>query len=147
MNCSPPGSSVHGIFFQARTLEHIATSSSRGFSPPRARTSVSWVSCISGRFSGLEPASPESPASQADSLPLSYQGGPRWLSGKESACQCRRCKRHGLDPWVGKIPWNRKWQHGPVSCLGKKSHGWRSLASYSPWSRRESDTTEHTLSV
>ena len=68
---------------------------------------------------GLKPASPESPASQADSLLLSYQGGPRWLSGKESACQCRRCKRHGLDPWVGKIPWNRKWQHGPVSCLGK----------------------------
>ena len=31
----------------------------------------------------------------------------RWLSGKESACQCRRC---GFDPWVGKIPWRRKWQ-------------------------------------
>ena len=29
---------------------------------------------------------------------------PRWLSGKESACQCRRC---GFDPWVGKIPWRK----------------------------------------
>ena len=26
--------------------------------------------------------------------------------GKESVCQCRRC---GFDPWVGKIPWRRKW--------------------------------------
>ena len=31
-------------------------------------------------------------------------GLPRWLSGKELACQCRRHKRPGLDPWVGKIP-------------------------------------------
>ena len=28
----------------------------------------------------------------------------RWLSNKESTCQCRRHKRHGFDPWVGKIP-------------------------------------------
>ena len=32
---------------------------------------------------------------------------PKWLSGKEAACQCRRYKRHGFDPWVGKIPWRR----------------------------------------
>ena len=30
---------------------------------------------------------------------------PWWLSGKESTCQCRRL---GLNPWVGKIPWRRK---------------------------------------
>ena len=29
---------------------------------------------------------------------------PRWLSGKESACQCRRCR---FDPWVGKNPSRR----------------------------------------
>ena len=29
---------------------------------------------------------------------------PRWHSGKESVCQCRRCKRHGFSPWVGMIP-------------------------------------------
>ena len=28
----------------------------------------------------------------------------RWCSGKESACQCRRSKRLGSDPWVRKIP-------------------------------------------
>ena len=37
------------------------------------------------------------------------QGLPRWLSGKESACQCKKLKRCRLDPWVGKIPWRRKW--------------------------------------
>ena len=30
-----------------------------------------------------------------------FPGGP---SGKESACQCKTCKRRGFDPWVGKIP-------------------------------------------
>ena len=35
---------------------------------------------------------------------------PKWLSSKESSCQYRRHKRFGFGPWVGKIPWNRKWQ-------------------------------------
>ena len=29
---------------------------------------------------------------------------PRWHRGKESACQCRRRRKHGFDPWVRKIP-------------------------------------------
>ena len=40
-----------------------------------------------------------------------------------------------------KIPWRRKWHPTPVFLLGK-SHGWRSLVGYSPWGRKESDTTE-----
>ena len=51
---------------------------------------------------------------------------PRWLRGKESACQCRRCRRPGFDPWVGKIPWNRKWQPTPIFLPGK-FYGPRSL--------------------
>ena len=39
-------------------------------------------------------------------------------------------RRHGSDPWVMKICWRRKWQPTPVSLPGK-SHGQRSLASYS----------------
>ena len=46
MNCSPPGSSVHGIF-QAIILEWVAISFSRGSSWPRDWT---WVSRIVGRF-------------------------------------------------------------------------------------------------
>ena len=42
-----------------------------------------------------------------------------WLSGKESTCSRRRCR---FDPWVGKIPWRRKWQPTPVFLPGK-SHG------------------------
>ena len=33
-----------------------------------------------------------------------YFGLPRWLRGKESAWRCRRCRRHGFNPWVRKIP-------------------------------------------
>ena len=55
-----------------------------------------------------------------------------WLSGKEPACQCRR---HGFNPWVGKIPWRRKWQPTPVFLSGK-SHGQRSLMDYSSWGHR-----------
>ena len=51
----------------------------------------------------------------------------RWLSGKESTCQCKRHRRPGFDPWVGKICWRRKWQPTPV-CLPGESHGQRSLA-------------------
>ena len=63
---------------------------------------------------------------------------PRWLSGKESACQCRRYR---FNPWLGKIPWRREWLPTPVSLLGE-FHGQRSLADYSPWSGKESDMTE-----
>ena len=45
MDCSPPGSSVHGIF-QARILGWVAISFSRRSSLPRDRTHISCVSCI-----------------------------------------------------------------------------------------------------
>ena len=45
LDCSPPGSSVHGTA-QARIPEWAAISSSRLSSPPRSRTHVSYVSCI-----------------------------------------------------------------------------------------------------
>ena len=48
MNCSQPGSSVHGIL-QARILNCVAVSFSRGFSWPMDRI---WVSCIAGGFFG-----------------------------------------------------------------------------------------------
>ena len=32
------------------------------------------------------------------------------VSGKGSACHCKRYRRQGFDPWVGKITWRRKWQ-------------------------------------
>ena len=58
----------------------------------------------------------------------------KWLSGKESTCQCRRW---GFSIWVGKISWRKKWLPTPVG----KSYGQRSLAQL--WVRKESDTTDH----
>ena len=46
---------------------------------------------------------------------LNFLGFPGGSVGIESSCQCRR---PGFNPWVGKIPWRRKWQHTPGNCLG-----------------------------
>ena len=46
-----------------------------------------------------------------------------------------------VDPWVGKMPWKRKWQLTPV-VLPRKSHGQRSLVGYRPWGLKELDMTE-----
>ena len=59
---------------------------------------------------------------------------PRWLSDKESACQCKRLRRQAFDPWVGKIPWRREWQPTPVFLPGKipwteESGGLQSMGS------------------
>ena len=56
MDYSPPGSSVHGIF-QARILEWVDISFSRGFSRSSDRT---WVSCIADRlfFTAEPPGKP-----------------------------------------------------------------------------------------
>ena len=59
----------------------------------------------------------------------------RWLSGQESACQCRQFKRLKFNPCVEKISWRRKWQPTPL-LLPEKSHGQRSMAGCSPQDRR-----------
>ena len=56
---------------------------------------------------------------------------PQWLSGKKQiSCQCRR---HGLNPWVGKISWRRKRQPTPLLLPGK-THGQSRQVGYRPWS-------------
>ena len=62
-------------------------------------------------------------------------------SGKDPACQCRRCKRRWFSPWVGKIPWRRAWQPTPLFLPGE-SQGQRSLAGCSSWGHKELDMTE-----
>ena len=52
-----------------------------------------------------------------------------------------QCRRPEFNPWVGKIPWRRAWQHTPAFLPGE-SHGQRSLVGYSPWGRKALDTTE-----
>ena len=56
----------------------------------------------------------------------------------KNAYPCRRCR---FDPWVGKIPWRRKWQPTPIFLPGE-FRGQRSLVGYSPRGLRDSDTTD-----
>ena len=59
----------------------------------------------------------------------------------DGKASCLQCGRPGFNPWVRKILWRRKWQPTLV-LLPVKSHGQRSMVGYSPWGRKESDTTE-----
>ena len=113
VDCSPSGSSVHGIL-QARILEWVAISFSRGSSRPRNWTRISYVSCI-GRWVLYRWATREAHG-------FIYQN----LSGK-------------LPYFV----WSEKWQPTPVFLPGE-SHGRRSLMGYSPWGRKESEMTQVT---
>ena len=62
---------------------------------------------------------------------------PGGSDGKASACNAGDL---GSITGLGR-PWRRKWQSTPALLPGK-SHGRRSLIGYSPWGRKESDTTE-----
>ena len=53
-----------------------------------------------------------------------------------------RVTRVGFNLWLGTIPWRRKRQISTLIFLPGKSHGQRSLVGYSPWGRKELDTTE-----
>ena len=66
---------------------------------------------------------------------ISTQEGLPWWLRRWSVCL--QCRRPGFNPWVGKLSWRRKWQPTPVFLPGK-SHGQRSLASYSLWDCKES---------
>ena len=88
IDCSPLGSTVHGIL-QARTLGWVAISSSSRFSPPRDQA------CSS--------ASPRSPTLQTDSSPLSYQGSPRGTVTRSKVwdhCSKRPCYSWSALTWT-----------------------------------------------
>ena len=107
--------STHGIL-QARILEWVAISFSRGTSQPRDPTRVSRITgrCFTVSVTSLV-------AQMVKHLPAMQETGVWFL--------------------VGKIPWRRKWQSTPALLPGK-SHGRRSLTGYSPWGHKESDMTE-----
>ena len=71
----------------------------------------------------------------------SKQGFPQWLSGKEYTCNAEDLEKTQVQSLGWEDPWSRKWQPTPVFSPGK-SHGQRSLAGFSPWGHKESDTTK-----
>ena len=70
-----------------------------------------------------------------------HQAFPGGLVVKNPPANAGDTRLTGFDPWVGKIPWRRKWQPSPVFLPGK-SHGQRSLVGYCPLGHKESDTTK-----
>ena len=71
----------------------------------------------------------------------SEEGFPGGASGKEPTCQRKRHKGCGFNPRVGKIPWRMMWQPTQVFFPGE-CPGQKSLVGYSPWGRKELDTTD-----
>ena len=70
-------------------------------------------------------------------------GLPSRHSGKVSACQSRKSKRHGFDPWSVRSP--EVGNGSPLHFFWPgESQGQRILAGYSPYGNKESDTIEHT---
>ena len=68
----------------------------------------------------------------------------RFCGGSESKRIRLQCGRCGFDPRTGKIPW--RWTRLPYSCL-ENPQGQRSLAGYSLWSHKKSDTTKHSTAL
>ena len=73
MDCSPPGSSVHGIL-QARIMEWVAMPSSRGSSQLRDQTHVFYVSCT-GRQAGSLPLAPRKSETKTKRNPSIRENG------------------------------------------------------------------------
>ena len=97
MDCSPPGSSVHGIL-QARILEWVAIPFSRGSSRPRDGT---WVSCIAGRFFTVWTTREAGRARWAETLRTSIPGdveGPRNLYWPPASTQLAQLTKHWFCP-------------------------------------------------
>ena len=142
-DCSPPGSYVHGIL-QARILEWVAVSFSRGSSWPRDQT---WVSCTAGRFSttwapreATRQDTILSEISQSEmnavwSLQGSCLESPR--DGEPGGLQAMGSLRVGQG-WATSLSlftfmhWRRQRQPIPVFLPGEP-HGRRSLEGCSPW--------------
>ena len=90
MNYSLPSSSVHGIL-QARILEWVAISFSRGSSWPRNQT---WVSCIAGTFCTNWTANPK-----ADFIPVCQ---PKWRKGRAEQLWFGDLEKDLMVPWQTK---------------------------------------------
>ena len=122
-------------------------------------TKQQYTSCICGRCPGKRSISPKWPEPPSCIPPWTRDNEdvrcgvqlwevtrqrelPRWHSSKESAWQCRRCKRSQLDPWIGKIPWSKKWLSTPVFLPGN-FHG-KEPGSYVHEITKECHRSEHT---
>ena len=136
MDCSLPGSSVHGIF-QASILEWVAIFFSRGSSQPRDWTQVSRIACR--RFT----------------IWATWKCGVYWKApyvtkASQVALVVKNPPANAGDPSLilgrGNSPGEENGNPLQYACL-EKSHEWRSLAGYSPWGHRVRHDWATTLSL
>ena len=148
-DCNPPGSIVHRIF-QAKILEWVAISSSRGSSWPRGRTHLSCISGIARQilYYWRHLRSPfqvhfysvVNMIHQLNKFHLNTYSLVRFPDGSDGK-DCVQCRKPELDAQVGRIPWRRERQPTPVFLPGK-FHEQRGLVGYSPCGCKESDMTD-----
>ena len=128
MDCSPPGSSVHGIL-QARILEWVAISFSRGSSQPRDRTQIS---CIAGRLYTVWATSSESGVFSSWPGPTSHSLQTERIHLYPNAKASHSLRMLAWRPWqlCGFLPktfgstefslisysGNREWPYGDICC-------------------------------
>ena len=124
MDCSPPGSSVHGIL-QARILEWVTIPLYMGSSQPRDGTGVSYFFHSAGKFFFYW-ANRVSPKGVLPSCLEIKSQSPVWQAGIVTIILTRQEKAMAShsSTLAWKIPWRR------------------SLVGYSPWGHEELDMTE-----
>ena len=156
MDCSPPGSSVHGIL-QTGILEWVAIAFSRGSSDPgiEPRSPALWAfpgsspskesTCNAGDPDSI-PESGSSPG-EGNSYPLQYSclensmDRGAWWATVHGVIESHATEQLRLSLFTF-LHW-RKWQPTPVFLPGE-SQGRGSLVGCRLWGRTESDTTEAT---
>ena len=164
MDCILPGSSVHAIS-QARVLQSVAISSCRS-SQPRDQTCVSCTGRqILYRWAIWEAFKGNSTHEKkihwivyflnflcTELCTLTWKTFyhnslfghfPLSIGASLVALQyrmCLQCRRPEFDPWMGKIPWSRKWQPTPVFLPGE-SHGPEEPGRLQSMGLQESDMT------
>ena len=80
----------------------------------REKNSPAWKDTYPAMFTVAFYNYQEIEATWTSQVALVIKNPLKWLS---SSSQCRRYKRCGFSPWVGKIPWRRAWKRTPYSCL------------------------------
>ena len=92
------------------------------FLPGESRGQRSLVGCSPWGHKESDMAKQHSTTEQKHNTINNFLGLPGGNSGKEPFCQCRRQKKCGFGPWVGKIPWRRAEQTTPVFLPGGRIH-------------------------
>ena len=144
MDYSLPCSSIHGIF-QARILEWVAISFSRGSSDPGIElgspTGVQTLGIMEFSLPRLVRVLPRNRTNRMCITCIydvcMYVGLPWWLSDRESACQCNTCR---FNPWVRRSSGEGNGNPLQYSCLGSPMDrgAWWAIVHVVP---EESDAT------